>query len=307
MKKWFITSHAIFAVWFLSLPIIGYSAIWLQEDFFSKKNDLIVKRGEFPAGTDEKNISDTKIYIMDMEYKSQESNLTDSKIAFHPLEKGNYHIFLEHRFVKDGILFIEASKMRKYNQKGDIKESLLKEIRGKSILSHYGMEPFEKIPFEIIIEKPIKAHHINCCLYSGDIARFKVYLNGVLQKEIPLHVTTQYGWQKSVEPAEDGIISFEIPRDKYVDAAVNKRFMESLFIEAEYEVSQKGSYKDVPYSKIHYSMTLPLIFHTSPLEYSSKLPAYLTVIGVILVFAFGFYYSRKRKKRSYKEIWFEEK
>jgi hypothetical protein len=284
------------------------ASTWIDEklDKSYTKKEFSIKSGKFPTAQNIENIHNAKVYIMDMNYNVKDFNLTNAKIDFSAPYKGSYHIFLEHKYVKDNTLFIELSKLRTYNKYGDIKESLIKEVRGKSSASHYDMKPLKEIPFEIIIKKPIKNHHINCCLYSGDIARFQIYFKGKLQNNIPLTVSTQLGWTNSVLPLDDGIISFEIPRDKYISTTLDKRYKESLLIEANYTTKEVGIYNGNGYSKINYSMTMPLTFHTSPLEYSAKLPAYLIVAGVILIFTFGVYYYRKRKQKFHKEICFEE-
>jgi LPXTG-motif cell wall-anchored protein len=155
--------------------------------------------------------------------------------------------------------------------------------------------------------KPIKKHQINCCLWSGDIAQFKIYHKRILQKDIPLKIIMQTGWINEVVPSEDGIVSFEIPRTTYEKSSLDERYSEKMIIEANYTVDESGEYLGKQYSKIKYSMSMPLTFHSSPLEYSSQLSGFYVVIGVMLVFSLGIYYYRRKKKKEPKEIWFDEK
>ena len=297
-------------------PLRGEEIQWLEESktktcCVSDAKETGVKKFTIKSGTLENSqkvhdLENAKLYIRDMDNVVNERNITGNTIAFTPVYKGSYYLYLEQKFVKDDMLYINISSLRIYNKEGNITKAFFKEVRGKTNDSNYNYEPIPELPFQMIMERSIRKHHINCCLYSGDIARFKIYYKGILQKEIPLHVTTKYGWTNTLQSSNDGVISFEIPRDKYKDTFLDKRFTESMLVEADYIVHESGTYEDHNYSNVHYSMTLPLTFFTSPLEYTSELPAYFTVIGVMLLIAFGIYYSRKRKKRSHKEIWFEE-
>ncbi len=311
MKLIALLKSLILGSLFLVVPCSVNASMWVHQESIKKENNVykkefFIKEGTFPNGNKVKNLNQSKIYIRDMDDNIIEENIINGEIPFNMPLKGSYHIFVQNTYIENRVLHVRLSKIRTYNTNGDIKSSIVKEIRGRTVGSHYGKTPLKTIPFEIIMQKPIKNHHINCCLYSGDIARFQVYFKGKLQNNIPLTVTTQLGWTNSVLPLDDGIISFEIPRDKYVSIAVDKRYMESLLIEANYTTQEAGTYKGSNYSKINYSMTMPLTFHTSPLEYSAKLPAYLMVAGVMLIFALGAYYYRKRKQKFHKEIWFEE-
>ncbi len=298
--------RGIIALFFLMLSgTLLASSLWIESGSRGKEG-LFIKSGTFPKGRAASASAGAEAYAMDMEYHIETIDINGSEIVFEAPQTGKYYIYLLQRQIKNDTLHVTLSKTRTYSHTADLGSTLVKEIRGKSE-SHLGLKPAPGIPFEIIMHKPEKHHHINCCLYSGDTARFELYFEGALQREIPLHVTTQFGWSKRAEPDSEGIISFEIPRDHYEDTTVDKRFREKMLLEADYEVERNGTFEGLPYSKIRYSMSMPLTFYTAPLEYASKLPAFLTVIGVMLVFSLGAYYVRRRRRRDHKEIWFEEK
>ncbi len=297
--------RGIISLLFLMLSVcVSASSIWVESASRGKEG-LFIKSGTFPKGRAAPVSAGAEAYAMDMEYHVQTLDINDSTIVFEPEQTGKYYIYVIDRQVKNGTLHVSLSKTRTYSHTADLGSTLAKEIRGKSE-SHLGLKPAPGIPFEIIMHKPEKHHHINCCLYSGDTARFEIYYEGLLQKKIPLHVTTQYGWSRRAEADENGMIAFEIPRDHYEDTTVDKRFREKMLLEATYDVETNGTYEGMPYTTIRYSMSMPLTFYTAPLEYASKLPAFLTVIGVMLVFSLGAYYVRRRRRRDHKEIWFEE-
>ncbi|MDD2370168.1 MAG: hypothetical protein PHQ90_12770, partial [Sulfuricurvum sp.] len=167
-------------------------------------------------------------------------------------------------------------------------------------------EPLSQLSFELVMEKPIKKHHINCCLYSGDIAPFRVYYKGDIQKEIPLRVSMESGWSNVVQPDQEGLVSFEIPRNSYAETEKDKKHSEKMIVEASYDVNESGVYDGGQYRSVHYVMTLPLSFAPSPLEYESRTLGFATAIGVMLVFSLGLYYNRRRKRKTPKEIYFDE-
>ncbi|MDO9208549.1 MAG: hypothetical protein Q7T91_09910 [Sulfuricurvum sp.] len=265
-----------------------------------------VKKGTLESSETDHDLKNAIVYIRDMDNQITKHNVTDGKISFSPLYKGNYHLFLEQKTLQNEVLYVHLSSLRVYNKKGDISKSVLKEMRGKTNDSQYGREPLAQIPFEIIMERPIRKHHINCCLYSGDIAPFKVYYKGELQKNIPLQVSMESGWSNTVKPSEEGMVSFEIPRNTYAKTEKEKKHSEKMIVEASYDVNESGVYDGEKYHTIHYEMSMPLSFGASPLEYESKFLGFATAIGVMLIFSLGLYYNRRQKRKMPKEIYFDE-
>lgn len=293
----------------LFLPIVLNASTWIYQYKNKETNEkeLLIKKGNYPNGKQIESFNDSEIFIRDMDNSVTRTNVINGKIPFDVPYKGSYHIFFKNLYLEDEVLNIELSSIRIYNVYGDLKDALVKEVRGKTVGTHYAKEPLSEIPFEVILQKPIRKHHINCCLYSGDILPFKIYFKSNIKKDIPLRVYTQKGWTNKINPDSDGIVSFEIPRNTYADIKTNKRYKESLLVEASYEENISGIYNGKEYKKRVYTMTLPFDFHTSPLEYSSQLSGFYVVVGVMLVFSLGIYYYRRKKKKEPKEIWFDEK
>jgi hypothetical protein len=314
MKNIFYKTISIFIL-LASLPLFGNNSIWLEEikaksccaAEVKKSNikEFNIKKGDLQNNETVHDLKNAKLYIRDMNDQIIEQNINGKKISFTPLHKGSYHLFFEQKSVQNGILHVTLSSLRIYNKEGNITKSVLKEIRGKTIDSKRIKEPLTQLPFEIIMERPVRKHHINCCLYSGDIAPFKVYYKGGLQKNIPLKVSMETGWTNVIKPSDDGVISFEIPRNTYAEK--EKKYSEKMIVEAIYTVNESGIYDDKAYHTIEYIMSMPLSFGPSPLEYESKFLGFATAIGVMLVFSLGVYYNRRKKRKAPKEIWFDEK
>ena len=306
----------VFGMLCVSIPVFANDSVWIEEiktksccKSESKKSvhkEFSIKKGNLLNSETVHNLKNAKVYIRDMDNQITEQNIINGKILFTPFYKGNYHLFFEQKSIEGGVLHVALSSLRVYNKEGNISKSLLKEVRGKTIDSHYARKPLTQLPFEIIMERPIRKHHINCCLYSGDIAPFKVYYQGELQKNIPLKVTMETGWTNVIKPSDDGVISFEIPRNTYAKTEKEEKHSEKMVVEAVYKVNENGTYNGEKYNAIQYTMTMPLSFGSSPLEYESKILGFSTAIGVMLVFSLGLYYNRRKKRKTPKEIWFDE-
>jgi hypothetical protein len=298
---------AIAAALLATAPI--EASIWLQQraDNQEAGKTFELLQGTFPDGRPLE-AGEATLYVRDMEGNLQTRQIpADAPFLFKEALQGSYHLFVLLRRVEGDTLRVTVAKTRVYNRYGDTDSALLDEIRGKSVGSHYGKPPLPGLPIEIVLDKPIKHHQINCCIYSGDLLPFTVYRDANVQTGIPLQVTTQKGWRNTVN-ASGGEVVFEVPRTTYADIYTNKRYREWMLVEASQTVSESGVYDDKPYTNVRYDVTVPLSFHASPLEYSSKLGGFLTLIGVMLVFSLGAYYHRKRKqsRNSDREAWFDE-
>lgn len=316
MKRLVSKIFLAIAITYVALPLFADDFLWLDE---SKKKscckgeakesgtkDFVIRKGTFQENKKQHDLKNAVVYIRDMDSVVTEKNVTGEQISFTPAYKGGYHLYFEQKLVQDGVLHINLSSLRVYNKEGNVSKSLLKEIRGKTNDSHYDHVPLSQLPFELVMERPIRKHHINCCLYSGDIAPFKVYYKGELQKGVPLRVSIESGWNNVVQPDEEGMTSFEIPRSTYAKTEKEKKRSEKMIVEASYDVNESGVYGGEKYHAIHYVMSLPLSFGASPLEYESKVLGFATAIGVMLVFSLGLYYNRRKKRKTPKEICFDE-
>ncbi|MDD2828111.1 MAG: hypothetical protein PHW18_00900 [Sulfuricurvum sp.] len=299
-------STALFADDFVWLDEVKKKSCCKGADKESGAKEFVIKKGTFDENKKVRDLNNSIIYVRDMDHAVTELNVSGGKISFTPVHKGGYRLYFEQKTVQDGILQVNLSSMRIHNKEGNISQSLLKEIRGKTNDSHYDHEPLAQLPFELIMERPIRKHHINCCLYSGDIAPFKVYYKGEERKDVPLRVSMESGWNATIQPDDAGALSFEIPRSTYAKTEKEKKRSEKMLVEASYDVNESGVYNGEAYHGVRYVMSLPLSFGASPLEYESQVLGFATAIGVMLVFSLGFYYNRRRKRKTPKEIYFDE-
>lgn len=300
----------------LTLPPFAHASLWLDE---SKKKgcceakpgsvplkELSVKSGSLRENEKLKDLNGSVLYIRDMDGTIGEHNLSGSKIVLTPQYKGNYHLFFKRQEVAEGVLNVDLSAHRVYNKEGNLSCSWAKEMRGKTSDSRYLNEPIPQLPFQLMMEKTIHRHHINCCLYAGDIVPLRVVYKGEMLKNIPIVAELESGWVNTLKPNDEGIVLVEIPKSSYAQEKSDKKHSEKLLLTAQYDGNESGVYNGMPYQSVHYTMSIPLSFGDTPLEYESKTLAFATVIGVMLVFSLGLYYNRRQKRKSPREIWFDE-
>ena len=307
---------SIYLLLIVCVSVLSAETLWLDEAKKKKcceaklgsaqLKELSIKSGNLQENEKLKDLSGSVLYIRDMDGKIEEQNLSGSKITFTPQYKGNYHLFLKHQEIADGVLNVQLSSHRMYNKEGNLSCSWAKEVRGKTSDSRYLSKPLSQLPFQLMMEKTIHKHHVNCCLYVGDIIPLKVYYKGELLKNISVVAELESGWVNTIKPNDEGVVMVEIPKSTYEQEKSEKKRSEKLLLSATYDVNESGVYHGEPYQSIRYSMSIPLSFGDTPLEYESKTLAFATVIGVMLVFSLGFYYNRRRKRKTPKEIYFDE-
>ncbi|WP_201345051.1 hypothetical protein [Thiohalobacter sp. COW1] len=293
-------------------PASASASIWLSQadpasgcctSSNSPDKTFYIVSGEYPKGalytSSTSGSEDTVAYAVDPGGKIHDAYVDGSAIHFRAPLQGHHWLFYQQRELRGDTLHVSLAKYRFYNQHGDAGESILKEIRGRTIDSKFGRPPVEVIPFEIILQKPLQDHHISCCMYSGDTVRLKIFHDQQPLSDVPVKVVTDTGWSAALRPGADEMVSFEIPRNTYVDTTKDKHHKQHLLITADYAVDAEGSYQGQPYRRVHYSTTEPIDFGPSPLEWAAKMPAFLVVFAVILVCGFGVFLYRLwiRKRR----------
>lgn len=296
-----------------SSPSFAGEVMWLEERATEKAVDgdtgleehgykeLLAKVGDYPKethSTAEADMGDAKVYIYGPDNTPLDGMLAGERIKFSARQKGSHRVFVIKEAFENNVLDVVIAKAKVYNSKGDLLASVKKEIRGKTIDSHHSDHPAKDIPFEVIMEKTEKKHR-NCCgLYSGDMVTFKTYYKGKPLSGGILRVTTERGWSKTLVTSADGSASLELIRDSYSDETLEegRKRKEGLLVEASYTMNESGTFKGKTYDRIRYTTTFPLSFYPSPLEYSAKLPGFLSSIGVMLACGLGIFYYRTRKK-----------
>lgn len=262
----------------------------------------IVLQGDYPNGNaldDEAGVDDSAL-LVDPEGQTQPANFMPGMLHYKTPLKGHHWLFFERRRVADDTLDVTLAKYRFYNAKGDVRDSVVKEIRGRTIDSKFDRPPLEALPFELVMLPPEKEHHISCCLFSGDLARVRVYYRQQPLAGATLQLTTNDGWQHQLKSDADGIAAFELPLTTRVNTEREKFAKRTILITAHYDAEESGSLNGQPYHQVRYTMTMPIMFHPSALEWAAKAPAFALVVVVVLVLGLGiFLYRLRLRKRRY--------
>jgi hypothetical protein len=248
---------------------------------------------QYPPGT----ISESEAFLVDPNDERQPAQIEGNLIRFRAPLKGQHWVYLQERRLNGDTLEIETSKYRFYNRKGDVKESVLKEIRGRTNDSKYDRPPVAGMPLEIVLLKPEQDHHISCCLYSGDRVRLKLYLDQQALTRTAASIRSESGWQARFDTDNNGVMKFEIPRYRYSASSERRNKKQYLLITAEHRVESAGSFQGQPYRQIHYRTNHPIDFRPSPLEWAAKLPAFLLLGGILLITGFGVFLYRLKIRR----------
>jgi hypothetical protein len=263
---------------------------------------LYIHRGDFTGSDGSRDSIDRVVErtaaVVDTSGNWIDAEVIEDTIQFTTPQKGYHWVYLQERYVEGDTLEVELSKYRFYNRHGDVKESLLKEIRGRTNESKYGREPVATVPFEVVLQKPLQDHHISCCLYSGDRIRARVYHQQKPLNAVTLKTFSDSGWSARFNADDQGLVTFEIPRYRYRESGSRRGAKQYILMLAETRIDEAGVFQNQPYRQIHYRMSLPIDFRPSPLEWAAKLPAFALLIGVVLLSGFGvFLYRLKIRKR----------
>jgi hypothetical protein len=289
-------------LWISPVPLTGEP----QRAASTADKVLYIGEGTYPDGTPAavgREGVERSALVIGPDDQVAPARVRDDRIQFHAPLKGHHWVFLQQRSLQGETLQVEVAKYRFYNRQGDVGESLLKEIRGRTNESKYGRPPVAAVPFEIVLQKPQQAHHISCCLYSGDRVRARLYYRQQALQAFSLRTLSDSGWRAEFEADEDGLASFEIPRYRYSDSGSRRRNKQYLLITADYQVEEPGTFQGKPYRQMHYRVSRPIDFRPSPLEWAAKLPAFLLLGGVILVTGFGvFLYRLRLRRRRYASV-----
>lgn len=150
-------------------PASASASIWLSQadpasgcctSSNSPDKTFYIVSGEYPKGalytSSTSGSEDTVAYAVDPGGKIHDAYVDGSAIHFRAPLQGHHWLFYQQRELRGDTLHVSLAKYRFYNQHGDAGESILKEIRGRTIDSKFGRPPVEVIPFEIILQSLCK-------------------------------------------------------------------------------------------------------------------------------------------------------
>jgi len=272
-----------------------------------EKKILWIRSGGFPVESRYANCTNTKkstIAVRSPDGKLIEGNVSHGPLGYVLTFKGDtegfYNVYLFERFVEGETLNIAVAKAEVLSHKcsnghaGMRKKMLHRIFKGD-------------VSFEII-RKRIPNEDFHTFLSSGNNLTFKVLLNGVPLKFSKVILSTQKKWLKSLKTDMNGEATFQLIGDYYPKwKELNKRKIHYFLVTAEYIVKKKGSYKGIPYKRIHYAGTFGGSYIPSKTMYTSYFYGLILLIFIMIAVTVFIYFHRERKKKPFKEYVFSEK
>jgi hypothetical protein len=163
------------------------------------------------------------------------------------------------------------------------------------------------IPFEIVINN-LWDPNFHASVTSGDHLVITVLSYGKPVPGAKVTLSTEKGWSKQMVTNKNGTATLQLIRDYYPATwpEFHRTFRGKFLVTAQYDVDQKGSYRDKPYERVSYITTLPWKYSPSRQDYSSYTFGLLIGALTLTVSGVGVYAYRERRKKPYKRISFDE-
>lgn len=168
-------------------------------------------------------------------------------------------------------------------------------------------QPLETIPFEIVIND-LWDTNFHLKVTSGHKLKIAVLSFGKPVAGATVSLSSEMGWTKTAVTDKNGFVSITLIRDYYPPlwSAFERTHRGEFLVTADYITEEKGSFRGTSYESVHYLTTLPWQYTTSPRDYASY--SYGLTLGLLgmTVSGFGVFIYRRRRRKPYKSICFDE-
>lgn len=165
----------------------------------------------------------------------------------------------------------------------------------------------DEVPLDITAS-PLWDGNFHSRTMSGDVIGVQALRYGKPLEGAKISLSTQGGWTKTFRTDDSGTASVQLIRDYYPaqwsEFSRDKKGTFRILAEAEFE--EMGVLGDQPYTKVRVTTSLPWKYASSRREYQSY--AYGLSLGAtfMVVSGLGVFIYRERRKKSYREIQFDE-
>ncbi len=261
----------------------------------SRPAAYLLKTGTFPSHivTDSSELLKTVCWLKspDQSYKRLFPRKKDEGILIfdEALLGGLYQIFLYHDAgVKDGTRYYHSSTVWFRNVGEDDFETkpAVKETRE-------GMYEDQPIFYLKELTKDNEDNFVTQKRYTGDTLPVQVLFRGQPVAGLPVSLTTEQGWQKTVVTDEKGRAAFLLIKEVFHADKVNKK-PEAYFLTSSYQVEKTGELNGKSYSKEVYVSSLRLPVYPTPSDWESKSAGFYLIMGSVLAILFAAAIRRKR-------------
>lgn len=165
----------------------------------------------------------------------------------------------------------------------------------------------DKASFELIREHG-PDEKLWTTIRSGQKASFLVRSYGAPVAGARVTLVSQEGWRKTLATDANGRAEFTLVRDYFPDwADFNRRHSGVFLVWAEKEMPDAGVYGGQDYAATRYQASLSGRYYPSPVDYESYGYGVGIVVFVTAFAGLSIWLFRQRRKKSFKEIVFNEK
>lgn len=215
---------------------------------------------------------------------------------------GIFNVYVVDKKVVDGTLIVQAAKMNVINH------SCGWGHKWRHTPERLAPKYLDTVPLEIV-GYDLWNEHFHTQTMSGDNIKFTILSNGKPVEDAKVKVRTQTGWTKMFKTDKEGSVSVQLIRDYYPEkwSDFDKRKRGQFSITAEYDANENGEFKGRKYNEVKMTTTMSWKYYPQRNEYTSYLYGLIITVSASL-FTFGLiFFYRLQRKKSYKEIVFDER
>jgi hypothetical protein len=272
---------------------VYYKRLWLRE-------------GDMPETAKYLEQADGEPSILLIDTKGEQKKKTFERdggvgafnVVFAMPDEGFYNAYLEQRRVDGGVLQVRIAKaevMKHSCREGhdNVEEKMPPRVNAA-------------MPLEIVRERQPK-ENFHTRLGHGNEVNFLVLRNGEPLPGAQVTLTSGQGWSKRLVSDEQGRVSYVMIRDYYpVWSKFKKRHAQPYLVSAQYDLPEEGELNGRSYRATRYMASYSGRYYPSPDDYESY--AYGLSFGLFALVSTGggIYLFRRRRKRPYKEVRFNE-
>jgi hypothetical protein len=272
---------------------IYFKRLWLRKGATPKGADYITQADDTPSLV----LIDTAGEIAEKALE-RGGGVGAFNVEFAMPDEGFYNAYVEQRRVAGDVLEVQVAKA----------EVLKHSCREGHDHVEEKMPPrhHTAMPLEIVRErKPKEDFHTR--LGHGDEISFTVLRNGTPLPGAQVTLTSGQGWSKRLVSDEAGRVSYTMIRDYYPPWSLfEKRHAQPYLVNALYTLPEVGEINGQPYRKARYLASYSGSYYPSPDDYMSY--AYGLSFGLFAMVSTGggIYLFRRRRKRPYREVSFND-
>jgi hypothetical protein len=272
---------------------VYYKRLWLREGVAPESADYVAQADE----TAQLVLIDTmgKVTEKSLE-KDDEAGVLN--VAFAMPDEGFYNAYVEQQRVAGDVLEVRIAK-------AEVKKHSCREghdhVQEKMPPHHHA-----GMPLEIVRNRQPK-ENFHTRMGHGDEVSFTVLRNGDPLPGAQVTLTSGQGWSKSLRSDKQGRVKYTMIRDYYPAwEQFEKRHAQPYLVNALYTLPEAGELDGQRYRQTRYLASYTGNYYPSPDDYESYAYGLSFGLFALLSTGSGIYLFRRRRKRPYQEVSFND-